>query len=482
MKKPLFLTVVLALMLQVTSFGQSIKLNNQNDAGSAMLEVNSASKGILIPNVSLTGSADATTIASPAVSLLVYNTATVSDVEPGYYYNSGTAVLPVWSRLSTGTNSQIGTNTTNYLSKWNGTALASSSVFDDGTNVGIGTSSPSFPIDVQGTGGESIRAYTTDAYYAGYLSKNSTREFFAGVQADFETNDAISGYHIYDNTAGVRRFVIDKDGDVGIGESNPNAKLHVNGNVKVAGIISGVSDPVNSQDAATKAYADLLELRFKAYVDSLKAEVEALKGVKDIDNNRYDIITIGTQTWMAENLKTTRYNDGSLIPLITDGAAWLNASTNTSPGYCWYNAPNESSNLISYGALYNWYAINTTTNGNKNVCPTGWHVPTDDEWTTLTTYLGGETVAGGKMKEAGLAHWVTPNTGATNESGFAGLPGGYRSSLGAFDLIGGNGLWWSSSENFSTYAWGRYLNSASGGVGRSYYYKGSGFSVRCLRD
>jgi hypothetical protein len=272
MKKQLFLTVVLYLMLQVTIFGQSIKLNNEGDPGSAMLEVNSASKGILIPNVALTGITDATTITSPAASLLVYNTATVSDVEPGYYYNSGTAVLPVWSRLSTGTNSQIGTNTTNYLSKWNGTALVSSSVFDDGTNVGIGTSSPSFPIDVQGTGGESIRAYTTDTYYAGYLSKNSTREFFAGVQADFETNDAISGYHIYDNTAGVRRFVIDKDGDVGIGESNPNAKLHVNGNVKVAGIISGVIYPVDSQDAATKAYVDASTSSPTTYTIGLSAE------------------------------------------------------------------------------------------------------------------------------------------------------------------------------------------------------------------
>ena len=217
-------------------------------------------------------------------------------------------------------------------------------------------------------------------------------------------------------------------------------------------------------------------------MDSLKAKLEALEGVKDIDNNKYDLITIGTQTWMAENLKTTRYNDGTVIPLITDGTLWGTASSNTSPAYCWYNAPNETTNLITYGALYNWYAINTTTNGNKNVCPTGWHVPTDEEWTTLTNALGGTGVAGGKMKEAGLAHWNTPNEGATNESGFAGLPGGIRNYDGSFNFIGSFGYWWSSTEFNTTSARYRYLFYNDGFVFRGVYSKGSGFSVRCLRN
>ncbi len=478
MKKPLFLTAVLGIILHVTSFAQSIKLNNQNDPGSAMLEVNSASKGILIPNVSLTGSTDATTIASPAVSLLVYNTVTVSDVQPGYYYNSGTPGSPVWSRLSTGSSSQIGANTTNYLSKWNGAALVSSQVFDNGTNIGIGTASPLMKLHVNYAGDsilllENTRSLGIDVKTSMYFK---TGFGYTGGIKTIGTNPVDARLGLFTSASSnpnnlQERMSILDNGNVGIGKTNPETKLHVEGNVKVAGIISGVTNPVNPQDAATKAYVDLLDTK-----------LEALEGVKDIDNNRYDIITIGTQTWMAENLKTTRYNDGTLIPLITDNTLWGNASTNASPGYSWYNAPNESSNLIAYGALYNWYAINTTANGNKNVCPTGWHVPTDVEWTTLTTNLGGESVAGVKMKEAGLAHWLSPNTGATNESGFTGLPGGYRYNSGTFYLIGGSGLWWSSKGYDATNAWIRGLGSGNGDVFRGDGIKGSGFSVRCLRD
>jgi len=137
----------------------------------------------------------------------------------------------------------------------------------------------------------------------------------------------------------------------------------------------------------------------------------------DIDGNVYNTITIGTQIWMKENLKTTKYNDGSSIPLVTDNTAWINLST---PGYCWYN--NDAATYKSaYGAMYNWYTVNT-----GKICPPNWHVPTDTQWETLITYLGGKIIAGGKMKETGTAHWTSPNIGATNETGFTALPGGYR--------------------------------------------------------
>jgi uncharacterized protein (TIGR02145 family) len=193
-------------------------------------------------------------------------------------------------------------------------------------------------------------------------------------------------------------------------------------------------------------------------------------------------VTIGNQIWTNKNLDVSTYRDGTVIPKVDD-ATW---STLTTGAYCYYN--NDSTTYAAiYGKLYNWYAVvgihdNDANTPNKTLAPEGWHVPTDGEWTTLTTYLGGLSVAGGKMKEAGLAHWVTPNTGATNESGFAGLPGGYRDSNGSFDYIGSLGYWWSSTELDTTGAWYRYLFNGNGNVYRNGFNEGSGFSVRCLRD
>jgi uncharacterized protein (TIGR02145 family) len=709
---------LLCLILQATSFAQSIKLNNEGDPGSAMLEVNSASKGILIPNVALTGITDATTIKSPALSLLVYNTATVNDVEPGYYYNAGTIVSPIWARLATdatigtitslqiknGTivDEDIADETITSLQIKNGTIvdediadetitslqIKNGTIVDEDIAVGISASkiadgkvsnhefqyldsltsniqaqlnvkaeliSPSFSgIPLSPTGNDTLNndQIATTAFVKTVLSKHkldstgitalgfvaggglpsivgknigdvlmladSTLEWTSPPMANDSTSGFLSstvykaflgslnnmdttigdkipysgadrnvdlgnfelkvqgltiglgGGAITTNTAfGVEALLFNDagQGNVAVGDNAGKYITSANFNTMIGmgagtGIATGSGNVVigsyaaqnnsnghentiiganadvkpnsnieNSTSLGSHAYVGTnntiqlgntaitnvntsgaitttksitgssfiklggtasqflkadgsVDSTTKAYVDLLKAEVEALKGVKDIDNNRYDIITIGTQTWMAENLKTTRYNDGTVIPVITDGTAWVNAQTTTSPAYCWYNAPNETTNLTTYGALYNWYAINTSTNGNKNVCPTGWHVPTDGEWTTLTDALGGESVAGGKMKEAGLAHWASPNTGATNESGFAGLPGGFRFSFGSFSFIGGYGYWWSSTEYNTTNAWGRGLDYSVGYVDRYNvkFGKGSGFSVRCLRD
>jgi len=199
--------------------------------------------------------------------------------------------------------------------------------------------------------------------------------------------------------------------------------------------------------------------------------------VTDIDNNTYPIITIGTQTWMAENLRTNKYSDGSSIPLVTAANSW---SVGTTPKMCWYNNDQATYMANKYGALYNWYAVNPTTNGNKNVCPTGWHVPADGEWTTLTDYLGGLSVAGGKMKS--IQYWTSPNTGATNESGFSGVSGGYRYNDGTFSNVGDDGYWWSSTQNSTTNAWFLYLGYFNGDVYRDATNKVRGFSVRCIKD
>jgi len=194
--------------------------------------------------------------------------------------------------------------------------------------------------------------------------------------------------------------------------------------------------------------------------------------VQDIEGNTYKTVKIGTQWWMAENLKTTKYRDGTSIPNVTDNTAWINLTTGAYSDY-----DNTPSNSATYGRLYNWYAATDA----HNIAPTGWHVPTDVEWSTLTTYLGGENVAGGKLKEIGTTHWTSPNTGATNETGFTALPGGGRGTSGTFYYIENYGYWWSATE-YSATAWYRSMLHYLSDVGRGSVSKKLGFSVRCVRD
>lgn len=195
--------------------------------------------------------------------------------------------------------------------------------------------------------------------------------------------------------------------------------------------------------------------------------------VTDTDGNVYETVVIGTQCWMKENLKTTKYNDGTDIPLITDDTEWFNR---TSSAFCWYN--NDISNKNIYGGLYNWYAVNT-----GKLCPSGWHVPTDAEWTILTNYLG-ESVTGAKLKETGTIHWQSPNIGANNETGFTALPSGCRYLSGGetFGLMGTEGFWWSSTERDKISHWFRQLTNVYSNVNRDYCNGIEGFSVRCIKD
>jgi uncharacterized protein (TIGR02145 family) len=222
--------------------------------------------------------------------------------------------------------------------------------------------------------------------------------------------------------------------------------------------------------------ADLSSLSGRFYPELEVKKVDK-NSVTDIDGNTYKTVQIGTQVWMAENLKTAKYNDGTMIPNVTDDAQWSNL---TSGAWCYYD--NNASNNSKYGKLYNWYAVSKTTNGNKNVCPTGWHVPTDSEWTALTDYLGGVSVAGGKMKDVGTTNWINPNTDATNVSLFTGLPGGLRNLNGYYYGIGNAGRWWSSSESYTASAWLRALSDDIGDADRGSSDKRDGLSVRCLRD
>jgi uncharacterized protein (TIGR02145 family) len=195
--------------------------------------------------------------------------------------------------------------------------------------------------------------------------------------------------------------------------------------------------------------------------------------MSDNDGNTYKTILIGTQTWMAENLKTSKYRNGDPIPTNLTDAAWSVATTGA---YAIYN--NDAANNTTYGKLYNWYAVVDS----RNLCPTGWHVPSDGEWTILEDFLlGGSSVAGGKLKSTSSL-WNTPNTGATNESGFSGLPGGGRDNGGGtYYRIGSYGYWWSSTGP-SADAWLRSLNYNNGDSRRFDTNKQFGFSVRCLKD
>jgi uncharacterized protein (TIGR02145 family) len=222
--------------------------------------------------------------------------------------------------------------------------------------------------------------------------------------------------------------------------------------------------------------------------DDSRNDPSASATLTDIDGNVYNTVTIGTQVWMAENLRATHYADGTSIPLVEGDDPWR-ALNYTDKAYCWFNN-DKSSNAKPYGALYTWSAAmngagssSSSPSGIQGVCPGGWHLPSDDEWTTLTDFLGGLDVAGVKLKESGTLHWRSPNTLATNESGFTALPGGHRSYDAVWWDFNDLGFWWSSTEEDYYRRWYRVIVSTESTAEmyrRSSLYQ-DGFSVRCVQ-
>jgi uncharacterized protein (TIGR02145 family) len=217
---------------------------------------------------------------------------------------------------------------------------------------------------------------------------------------------------------------------------------------------------------------------------NLSIEEDGEETVTDIDGNVYKTVVIDNQEWFAKNLRTTKYNDGTPIPTGHTDAEW---GTLTTAAYAVYpyariylNSDEEV--LDAYGALYNGYAVET-----DKLCPKGWHVPTDAEWTALTNYLGGSGLAGGRLKSTRTdpdAHprWNSPNTSATDEYGFSALPGGMRSNAGIFDAAGPQCYWWSSTSEDASTAWARQIRYNYGSLYRYKFDKKYGFTVRCVRD
>jgi uncharacterized protein (TIGR02145 family) len=345
----------------------------------------------------------------------------------------------------------------------NGTAfdLTSNRAWSVGTVTSVALSLPAIfsvtgsPVTSAGSLSASLVSQSAGVVFASPAASAGTPAFRSLVSTDIpglDWNKIISGKPTtlagYGITDGV----------------NTTGNQSIAGNKTFTGSVT-VPSPVNANDAVTKAYVDALLTQIQ--------QLQSQPGIlKDNEGNLYTTIRIGDQVWMGENLKATRYRNGDPIPIVSDPTAWGNSTT---PAYCWYN--NDAANKNIYGALYNWQAVHTAL-----LCPAGWHVPTDADWITLTTFLDGEGVAGGKLKETGTVHWINPNSNATNESGFTALPGGYRNYFGTFSGITGYCYWWCSTEYDSILAWYIMLYYNAGNVLRTANNKKDGFYVRCVRD
>ncbi len=194
--------------------------------------------------------------------------------------------------------------------------------------------------------------------------------------------------------------------------------------------------------------------------------------VTDIDGNVYHPVKIGIQVWLIENLRTTHYRNGDPIPEVPATSRW---GRSDSGACCNYN--NMMQNSLIYGKLYNWPAVHDQ----RNLCPAGWHVPDENEWATLVSFAGGETTAGGRLKEFGFSHWLAPNTAATNETGFTALPAGYRNDTGVFANMNRSAIFWSTTSYDPSHAWYHYTYYDYQVMFKDFYHnKAHGFSVRCI--
>ncbi len=347
-----------------------------------------------------------------------------------------------------------------------------------GTKTSDGTGTGTFTSDITGLTPNTlyhVRAYATNSAGTSYgTDVTITTPVVAviptlttGTTAATSPTSAISGGNITDDGGGS----VTARGVCWATTQNPTLSNSFTTNGAGTGsFTSNITGLLQGTTYYVRAYAT--NVAGTAYGNQLIFNTK----ITDIDGNSYNTVKIGTQVWMAENLKTTRYLNydsiGTTTPVSKD------ILLETDPKYQWSYGGNENY-VTDYGRLYTWYAITDS----RGICPTGWHIPEDDEYTTLIAYLLGETVAGGKLKEAGFDHWASPNTGASNESGFTALPGGYRFTGGSFGGLCRDGLWWSST--------GGSLISNAWILGMGYNYtevymnensKRTGYSVRCVKD
>lgn len=286
-----------------------------------------------------------------------------------------------------------------------------------------------------------------------------------------ETTSALTGLNSIKVKGNIIELSDDSHSEYGFCYStNPSPTVNDNkvtvNNLQVGEFVSEIFG-LNSD---TKYYIRAFCKEGGSYIYGEVAEAKTcVVTLTDVENNTYNGVKIGDQVWMQENLKVTHYRNGDPIALNSDWAL------TTVGAYCWYS--NEAPNKDVYGALYNYY----TTIDNRNLCPVGWHIPSEGEWAMLSAYLGGDEISGGKMKEFGTLHWTEPNTDATNSSGFSAFPAGYRESDGAFNSLGVEGKWWSITTNDASTAVFRYIYNNYSTLFIESFPKSSGLSVRCIQ-
>ncbi|NTW32173.1 MAG: hypothetical protein HGB12_06050 [Bacteroidetes bacterium] len=455
--------------LTFNSYAQGIAINTSGAApnNSAMLDVSGTSQGVLINRMT---TSQRTAINSPALGLLIFNT----DCENfNYYTNSG------WLSLNpaiTGFPEAAGaiTGTSPACLNQNGAAYSVSAV-SGATNYLWSYSGTGFTC-ASGCNTNSITVNFSGAATSGTLTVTPSNACGNGT-----VQTLMISVNAFPTTASAG-----SDQNLACGSTTTtlagNTPVVGTGNWTVVSGTATITTPGSPISGVTGlAVPGTATLRWTISNSPCTAStddviINSASGtptVTDYDNNTYNSISIGTQCWMKENLKTTHYNNGSSILYISDNSTW---ASNTTGARSYYNNTDTATYKATYGGLYNGYAAIKT-----NICPTGWHVPTDAEWTTFTTYLGGVSGAGGKLKETGTTHWSSPNTGATNETGYTALSSGNRNSDGTYASLGEIGYWWSRTYAGS-YAYQRSVTYNNSDVGRYNSRMANGLSVRCLKD